>query len=366
MPKVSTVHADLCPVLVQLSMVRAILATETGQPLLTQDTGKCEEAPTAEQTASFSNNCLVCGDALTVRGMSKHMQKKHAHVWRDIGSQVVEHCTAWATSIHSPCQHCGSGFKRAVVHSGACFKLFHFAFSVCFHKQYGHRDYGRQSDGFREGALRGLRQLFTVPDGSQHSGNGGGRPGAHEQEEEARRDVTARRQALPTKVAGQAGTIKHFFKGLGAASASDGQDHASSGRRTAIAEDRETIRNTHGDRAARDGPSALCHRQAMESGKRCQSANNGQIVEGGIGAMLHCRVLQQTGQAREGSGNEGQHDQASLCDRTGRQDSVALHGVESRGAGAAAGHHEAGHRAPGDGGDRESCCGCSYCRARMQ
>ncbi|CAE7235568.1 pol [Symbiodinium sp. CCMP2592] len=88
-------HRDTCPVLFQLSMVRAII--------LSADEAESPEAeammpdmtlPAKDDIPSWNMECMLCRESCTARGLRKHFDQKHHVIWNQAQPKVDLLCAA--------------------------------------------------------------------------------------------------------------------------------------------------------------------------------------------------------------------------------------------------------------------------------
>ena len=113
-------HRDTCPVLFQLSMVRALM--HAGNEADDGVWSTLDLALPAEASLQkWDLKCQICAEAVTAKGLRKHMEQKHATWWQLVRSQVDKLCSAWSTGLHVRiCQFCNSKYDKRYRHAISC------------------------------------------------------------------------------------------------------------------------------------------------------------------------------------------------------------------------------------------------------
>ena len=113
-------HRDTCPVLFQLSMVWAIM--HAGNEADEGDWSSLDlTLPTEDSLQKWDLKCQICAEAITAKGLRKHMEQKHTSCWQLVRSQVDKLCSAWSTGLHVKiCQFCNSKYDKRYRHAISC------------------------------------------------------------------------------------------------------------------------------------------------------------------------------------------------------------------------------------------------------
>ena len=121
-------HRDTCPVLFQLSMVRAIAYPGHDDQDDPDKTPLDVTFPAAGSIKKWPLQCQICHAPCTARGLRKHFQQKHTDVWTAAQPRVDKLCTAWASALTSPCQFCGGTYDKRNRHAISCHAITQTAF----------------------------------------------------------------------------------------------------------------------------------------------------------------------------------------------------------------------------------------------
>ena len=113
-------HRDTCPVLFQLSMIWAI--TQAGNEADTADWSSLDlDLPAGNLLQKWDLKCQICAEAITAKGLRKHMEQKHAACWQLVRSQVDKLCSAWSSGLQVRiCQFCNSKYDKRYRHAISC------------------------------------------------------------------------------------------------------------------------------------------------------------------------------------------------------------------------------------------------------
>ena len=121
-------HRDTCPVLFQLSMIRAIAYPGHDDQDDPDKTPLDVTFPAAGSIKKWPLQCQICHAPCTARGLRKHFQQKHTDVWTAAQPRVDKLCTAWASALTSPCQFCGCTYDKRNRHAISCHAITQTAF----------------------------------------------------------------------------------------------------------------------------------------------------------------------------------------------------------------------------------------------
>ena len=113
---VGTEHRDTCPVLFQLSMVRAITES-TEEATSNLDEGLDMSLPAGDMLKKWSLECQICREPCTARGLRKHLAQRHSAVWSQAQTRVDQLCAAWAQGLHTTCQFCNCTYNKRNRHA---------------------------------------------------------------------------------------------------------------------------------------------------------------------------------------------------------------------------------------------------------
>ena len=129
-------HRDTCPVLFQLSMIRAMTSPEPAAQEASDEIPFDASFPAAAGIKKWALQCQLCHEPCTARGLRKHLQQHHSSVWVPAQPRVDQLCAAWASSLISPCQFCGGTFGKRNRHAITCHAITQTAFErvhLAFH-----------------------------------------------------------------------------------------------------------------------------------------------------------------------------------------------------------------------------------------
>ena len=123
-----TEHRDTCPVLFQLSMIRAI--TMPAKEDVPNESAELDLSLPADDTLRKWNlECQLCHAPCTARGLRKHLEQKHADIWKQAQPQVDKLCAAWAPGLKPTCQFCNSTYSKRNGHAITCHAITQTAFA---------------------------------------------------------------------------------------------------------------------------------------------------------------------------------------------------------------------------------------------
>ena len=123
-----TDHRDTCPVLFQLSMIRAV--TMPAKEDVSNESAELDLSLPADDTLRKWNlECQLCHAPCTARGLRKHLEQKHADIWKQAQPQVDKLCAAWAPGLKPTCQFCNSTYSKRNGHAITCHAITQTAFA---------------------------------------------------------------------------------------------------------------------------------------------------------------------------------------------------------------------------------------------
>lgn len=342
-----SVHSDSCPVLFQLSMVRALTRATAGADAPAESAGPVTSVavplPDVDSNKHWTLHCQLCREPCTARGMRRHMEQLHVSVWSQSKERVTELCSQWAASLKRPCQFCGGNYNRAAQHAHVCYVLFHAALKHSLHAHPPLDEHGQLSAGGTavHGDLRGNDACASGDGGEagsradrtgrfQQKATPGGGKGLQEQGLGKRQGQPVRPGVgQPTHKPGTGdGTIRHLLRRSAAHDAFGGTPARAAGHRAPDAQDGQAVPASFRDGAAGHGSHVLGGGTGLEEGQGSTAADGGQVVtcyphplhDDGAGRTL--------GQDAGPRGHQEQLDQARMASDCLGTASMALHAVD--------------------------------------
>ncbi|CAE7242286.1 unnamed protein product [Symbiodinium sp. CCMP2592] len=365
-----SVHTDTCPVLFQLSMVRAMGSAASGGDVTTvsAEPGLVAEVslPDVHASKHWTTHCQLCHEQCTARGLRRHMEQHHANIWSQSKTGVVDLCSQWAASLKRPCQFCGGNFKRAAQHAHVCHVLFQSALQISLPAAPPVEVHGQHVDG--GGPVHGhLRS-----DDAGASGNGSqksrraGRAERLQQEAASGSDQAYQGQRLgerprqslqqrlgePLEHTGTgSGTIHGFFRRSSANDALGCSAAGSTGQRDSDAQDGQAVSATFRDGAPGNGSLVLGVGTGLEEGQGSPAPDGGQIVARNLDSVHDDGARRPLDEDACTRADQGQHDQAWLAHHSPRAASLAIHDLDGGEVGTRL--HQSGDPSQRDDGDHK-------------
>lgn len=340
-----SVHTDSCPVLFQLSMIRAMVTPSAGQDT---DAVSGEPDPIAvplpvvAENKHWTKQCQLCQEHFTARGMSKHMEQAHANQWLTSKPVVNALCAQWAASLKSPCQFCGGAFQRATQHVHVCHVLFQAAFKHSLQLAPVSTDHGGSSErggdsvhgdlrsdhagtqghgdetGCRARGPEWPQQAATSGDTDQLQGQGVG------QEQPGRSKMGS---SVP-KSGTVAGSLHSFFRRPSAHAAHHSALASAARHRDADDQDGQAVSSPLRDGAPGNGSLVLGCGAGVEKGQSGATAEGGQVSSSHFVDMHDDGTGGPLGQDVGSRSNKGQPDQARVASDSAGAASLAVHAVD--------------------------------------